>query len=116
MISQKPILAAVLLGLGVSATNSQSQEAEPTVWDVKKLEVAPQFHWIDRGHPIQSLTYTGQPFQGHDTEVFAFYASPATLGDVSGEPAKKAFPGVVLIHGGGGTAFSEWVHLWAKRG
>lgn len=25
-------------------------------------------------------------------------------------------PGVVLIHGGGGTAFADWVHLWAKRG
>ncbi|MEM6916735.1 MAG: dienelactone hydrolase family protein, partial [Verrucomicrobiota bacterium] len=25
-------------------------------------------------------------------------------------------PGIVLIHGGGGTAFSDWVWLWAKRG
>ena len=28
----------------------------------------------------------------------------------------RNFPGVVLIHGGGGTAFADWVYLWAKRG
>jgi len=31
-------------------------------------------------------------------------------------PAKPPFPGVILIHGGGGTAFADWVHLWARRG
>ena len=25
-------------------------------------------------------------------------------------------PGMVLVHGGGGTAFDEWVRLWVKRG
>jgi dienelactone hydrolase len=29
---------------------------------------------------------------------------------------KGPWPGVVLVHGGGGTAFREWVALWAKRG
>jgi dienelactone hydrolase len=45
--------------------------------------------------------------------VFAFYASPITLGEA--KPGTK-FPGVVLIHGGGGTAFADWAYLWAKRG
>jgi hypothetical protein len=39
--------------------------------------------------------------------VFAFYASPITLG-LEAKPGTK-FPGVVCIHGGGGTAFAEWV-------
>jgi len=46
--------------------------------------------------------------------VFAYFASPATLG--TGTPTGKGFPGVVLVHGGGGTAFKEWAELWAKRG
>ena len=28
----------------------------------------------------------------------------------------RNLPAVVLVHGGGGTAFSEWAELWAKRG
>jgi dienelactone hydrolase len=69
--------------------------------------------WVDRTGPVHSLFYTGENYQGHTTEVFAFYASPATLGKAD---AGKKFPGVVLIHGGGGTAFAEWAWLWAQRG
>ena len=46
--------------------------------------------------------------------MFAYYASPATIG--SEAVTKRGFPGVVLVHGGGGTAFQEWAELWAKRG
>jgi dienelactone hydrolase len=69
--------------------------------------------WLRQDQPVHSLTYAGEKYQGHDTEVFAFYASPITLGEA--KPGAK-FPGVVLIHGGGGTAFAEWAYLWAKRG
>ena len=32
------------------------------------------------------------------------------------KPSGKKVPGIVLVHGGGGTAFSEWAEIWAKRG
>lgn len=83
-------------------------------WDLDALKNnVPAMKWVRQDQPIHSLTYAGEKYQGHDTEVFAFFASPITIGE-----AKKGtkFPGVVLIHGGGGTAFADWVHLWAKRG
>ena len=84
-------------------------------WDVTALKnTVPEMRWVDRDGPVHSLLYAGEPYQGHATEVFAFYASLATIGKTT--TAHKKFPGVVLIHGGGGTAFAEWAMLWAQRG
>lgn len=82
-------------------------------WNLTELKEPPAMQWVERSGPVQALLYAGEPYLGHPTEVFAFYASPATLGKAS--PGAK-FPGVVLIHGGGGTAFAEWAWLWAQRG
>jgi dienelactone hydrolase len=83
-------------------------------WDLDALKKnVPAMKWVRQDQPIHSLTYASEKYQGKDTEVFAFYASPITIGEA--KPGVK-FPGVVLIHGGGGTAFADWVHLWAKRG
>jgi dienelactone hydrolase len=82
-------------------------------WDLDELYQKPDMQWVKRDGPIHELLYAGEKVQGKETEVFAFYASPLTLGEAK---TGAKFPGVVLIHGGGGTAFADWVHLWAKRG
>ena len=82
-------------------------------WDLDALHKTPTMKWVKQEGPVHSLLYAGEPYKDQATEVFAFYASPLTLGE--GQAGAK-FPGIVLIHGGGGTAFADWVHLWAKRG
>ncbi|WP_405563314.1 T9SS type A sorting domain-containing protein [Polaribacter sp. Asnod6-C07] len=58
-----------------------------------------------KGLFIDALDSNGQP-----TKVFSWYGVPENL--VSGEKA----PAVVLVHGGGGTAFPNWVKQWTDRG
>ena len=68
--------------------------------------------WTSLGLSIR-LKYEGEIYHGKATSVFAYYASPITVGM---ETDQEKYPAVVLVHGGGGKAFSEWALLWAKRG
>jgi dienelactone hydrolase len=87
---------------------------ETTPWDLNELSRAPTFDWSDAKSPIRALHYQGEPFRGNPTRVFAYYATPGSL---SGNTfADVSLPAVVLVHGGGGTAFKDWVALWASRG
>ncbi|WP_158860302.1 alpha/beta hydrolase family protein [Lunatibacter salilacus] len=83
-------------------------------WDLEGLGKAPEYKWIDRTDSVWSITYTGEFYKGKETEVFAYFASPATLGVSSSNEGK--FPGIVLVHGGGGTAFRIWALEWANKG
>jgi cephalosporin-C deacetylase-like acetyl esterase len=82
-------------------------------WNLQELSRPPAFKWAE-GEKVRSLYYQSVPFKGKSTRVFAYYATPGTI---SGDPSKdKNLPAVVLVHGGGGKAFSVWAELWAKRG
>ena len=86
-----------------------------TPWDLKALSTAPAFKWSDSTvKGVRALYFTGPAYKGKPTRVFAYYATPGSMvGDASKD---KNLPAVVLVHGGGGQAFDQWVQLWAKRG
>jgi dienelactone hydrolase len=85
---------------------------EDTPWNLTQLKKTPGFKWVRQDGDVHSLTYSGEKYRGKPTSVFAYYASPATLG----VKTRGKVPGIVLVHGGGGSAFSKWAHIWAKRG
>lgn len=58
---------------------------------------------------IKAVFFDSVPYKGKPTRVFAYYGVPKTA------PGEK-IPAMVLIHGGGGTAFESWVRLWNARG
>jgi dienelactone hydrolase len=83
-----------------------------TPWDLAALKKAPEFEWLSQKGGVHSMTYSGETYRGKPTRVFAYYASPKTLG----KGGDDKVPGIVLVHGGGGAAFANWAELWAKRG
>jgi len=84
-----------------------------TIWDVKGIYDIPQYKTISTDSAI-GITYQGLMYKGKPQNVFAYYATPGTL---SGDRSKdKNLPMVILVHGGGGTAFKEWAIMWAKKG
>jgi dienelactone hydrolase len=78
------------------------------LWSAPIFERAPQYDREDVGveaYFLQSVEYNGAP-----TNVFAFVGIPESA------TADKPAPGIVLVHGGGGTAFADWVKMWKDRG
>lgn len=57
---------------------------------------------------IRGIFYDGLPYRGKPTRVFAWYGVPAKT--------EGKLPAIILVHGGGGTAFRYWVRLWMERG
>ncbi|HAV13992.1 MAG TPA: hypothetical protein DCX06_10965 [Opitutae bacterium] len=54
---------------------------------------------------FDSINYEGNP-----TRVYAWIDIPSGISNINKAPA------VVLVHGGGGTAFELWASLWSSRG
>ncbi len=114
MLSRHFIFSLLIATIGARLADADDGSGTPGVWPVERLKSqVPSFRIEDRTAKIQSLTYEGEAVDGKATEVFAFYASPKTLGKSNGN---EKFPGIVLIHGGGGTAFADWVWQWANHG
>ncbi len=59
---------------------------------------------------IKAMWIQGVPMGGKDTKFFAYIGFPA------GASKDDPVPGVVLVHGGAGAAFAEWVKIWNDRG
>ena len=65
-----------------------------------------------RENGITELYLDGPSYQGKATRVFALYRAPTNPVPL---PSGK-IPAVVLVHGGGGSAFEEWVEKWNSEG
>lgn len=103
-----------LVSLLTAAQFVQAEDLKPGMWPIQRLKSeVPKFRIEDETAKVQSLIYEGETIDGKTTEVFSFYASPKTLGLSNGD---EKVPAIVLIHGGGGTAFADWVWMWANRG
>jgi hypothetical protein len=83
------------------------------IWSLERLRQPPATRPAAEAavDGVQATWIDALPFQGKPTKAFAYFGMPAKPAEVN-----EKFPGVVLVHGGGGTAFAEWVKMWTARG
>lgn len=64
----------------------------------------------DFNSTVKAVYYTGMDYRNKPTRVFAYVGMPANASP------EKPVPAVVLVHGGAGRAFGEWVQAWVNQG
>jgi len=81
------------------------------MWDLAALSKPPATFPAEgfTGAGVRALFYAGLPYQGRPTRVFAWIGIPE-------HNEGERVPAMVLVHGGGGTAFDSWVRRWTARG
>jgi dienelactone hydrolase len=93
------------------AAYAQTPTTNP-LWNMEQLSVPPAAEPTD-GYGVTDLKavfLTGEPLNGKPTKVYAYVGLPPHASKES------PVPGVVCVHGGGGTAFAEWVRIWNAHG
>jgi dienelactone hydrolase len=97
--------------LKAALASSAAAKQKTIPWDMHALDAPPKWKRLERpkSEGVQAITFAGLPFHGKPTRVFAWLGLPTLL-------AGQKAPAMVLVHGGGGTAFDEWVRLWVGRG
>jgi dienelactone hydrolase len=100
------ILGRILLGYFTDAPARKTG-----IWDLNVLSVTPRIFEAPEHNAgdVKAIFYEALPWKGKPTRVFAYYGVPKV-------DQRRKVPAMVLVHGGGGTAFESWVRLWVGRG
>jgi dienelactone hydrolase len=116
------LIIAAAAAFAVLSLNAQdilkSPTPAPEVRDIIKLLEKVRSSGVPQVFPseetryagtMKGIFYKGMPYKGKETRVFAWYGIPDL------KPGQKC-PAMVLVHGGGGTAYEYWVKRWNNKG
>lgn len=123
------LAAALTAGTALNAKDT-FREAPEKYWDFNKLKAAPVFRDApfedSKVKGLRAVLVTGYGPAPDDEALSSPNPKPlsakvkaeffAYIGIPEGPVPEGGFPGIVLIHGGGGTAFPQYVKLWVKQG
>lgn len=104
-------LAALLLLLPAALLAEDFAAERAQVSALGELTTPPAWQpaeGVARDGGMKAIYFDVLPWRGKPTRVFAWLGLP--------EKRDGKVPGIVLLHGGGGTAFKEWVRKWNEHG
>jgi cephalosporin-C deacetylase-like acetyl esterase len=103
------LLASLLLAISLHAETAADRKVVLGLTDT--CATAPKTYEAEGFKPdgqVRAIFYDALPWNGKPTRVFAWIGLPAKR--------EGKIPGIVLVHGGGGTAYKEWVQKWNAQG
>ena len=114
MLTRRHAVALLLSALVANAAFAWQREDVEKYWNFAELSSKPEFRpspfpesdWLG----LKSILVKGKGPDGMTAEFFAYYATPTTVAPGGGYPA------VLLVHGGGGTAYPHHVENWVRQG
>lgn len=83
---------------------AEVSKRQPTVEECKAKK---PFADDDR---IKAVFFDGEKYNGKQTKIFAYIGFPENAS------AENPVPAMVLVHGGAGHAYAEWVKYWVDNG
>lgn len=120
----KPLMKSINFGFAVilllqlaNVVNAEPFQVERTqVLELAQLNQSPSVYDVNgdaigdelNQEGVRAIFFEGVPWKENPTRVFAWIGMP--------KPTGNKVPGVVLVHGGGGTAFKQWVQIWNDHG
>ena len=102
---RKITVAACAFAAAVALAASAKTVDFPIPGDVRSWDIPER-----ATNGVKAVWIENVPWHGKPTRFFAYYSLP------EGATTEKKVPGIVLVHGGYGTAFHTWVKLWNDRG
>lgn len=108
------MLLQILFATSALAIPDDFRERPEKYWDFTELSCAPECRACPEPaaayKDLKPLLVEGRGPDGKPSEFFAYFAKPA------GEAPVGGYPGVLLVHGGTGTAFPYNVDKWREAG
>lgn len=86
---------------------------EHILWDMETLSKSPKVKSMERTVKGKTFLFESVPHKNRKSSVYAYYSNPDLL---VGSESTRVFPTVLLIHGGSGRVYTEWVEKWAGEG
>ncbi|MCX5653295.1 MAG: acetylxylan esterase [Planctomycetota bacterium] len=105
--------AALMMAWAGAAVAAETEPLKRVIpWDMAALSKTPAIHPATErpANGMRSFFYEGADYKGNPAWVFAYYAAPG------GTPPAGGWPAAVCAHGGGGSAYPDWVREWNKHG
>ena len=121
---------AALAGCVLTARPEAFRENPEKYGNFSLLSQTPEFREApfedSREEGLQALMITGYGKRDDDKDIHTLHPKPlskknkaeffAYMGFPRGPVPDGGFPGIVLIHGGGGTAYPKYVKYWISKG